>query len=64
MHSKNEGEASNMQTKLNELIESIKVWLKTGEINPDILAEEFVFSSPYWKRANRKEFLEKFLDPT
>ena len=33
-------------------------------MNPDVLSDDFVFSSPFWQQANKKTFLDKFLDPT
>lgn len=34
---------------LNELLDSVESWLVTGDLNPDILAPDFHFSSPFWR---------------
>ena len=47
---------------LDELLDSVEHWLVTGELNLDILAPDFHFSSPFWKQANREEFLAQFND--
>ncbi|MBX9705231.1 MAG: hypothetical protein K5Q00_03165 [Gammaproteobacteria bacterium] len=52
-----------MKFKIDELMAAIEKWLLTGEINPGILAEEFTFTSPFWKQADRQAFIDKFLDP-
>ena len=53
-----------MAYTLDDHIDHIKNWLKTGELNPDMLSDNFTFSSPFWREANRSAFIEKFLDPT
>jgi hypothetical protein len=45
---------------IEKLIEEITTWLKTGEIDPAILADEFKFISPFWLGNNKTEFLNKF----
>jgi len=49
---------------VDQIIDAIKKWLVTGELNTDILADDFEFSSPFWKKANRLEFIKQFGDPT
>lgn len=51
-------------TTLAKIVEDIETWLTTGNINPEILAENFKFFSPFWEGNNKAEFLDKFLDPT
>lgn len=53
-----------MEFTIQEVMDLTETWLVTGDLNPEMLAKEFKFSSPYWSEgANRGEFLEKFLDP-
>lgn len=49
---------------VEEIINLTETWLVTGDVNPDMLAEDFQFISPFWKGNNKAEFLNKFLDPT
>ena len=49
---------------MEEMIQKICTWLTTGKIDPAILADNFMFSSPYWEGNNKAEFLAKFEDPT
>ncbi|WP_150467419.1 hypothetical protein [Francisella sp. SYW-9] len=53
-----------MKNTTRELARAIEKWLIKGTLNPNILSENFKFSSPFWKHANREEFLNKFLDPS
>ncbi len=48
---------------LTEIAQKIELWLTTGAISADILADNFRFISPFWQGNNKTEFLEKFLDP-
>ncbi|WP_192484107.1 MULTISPECIES: hypothetical protein [Cysteiniphilum] len=52
-----------MKYTILELSQLIEEWLTKGKLNPDILADDFMFSSPFWKQADKAEFLSKFLDP-
>ncbi len=47
---------------LTEIAQKIELWLTTGAISADILADNFRFISPFWQGNNKTEFLEKFLD--
>lgn len=49
---------------INEMMNLVETWLLTGELNPNILAENFRFTSPFWQGANKSEFLAQFGDPT
>jgi hypothetical protein len=46
------------------LMDAVEKWLVKGDLNPDILASDFTFVSPFWKHADRQSFIDKFLDPT
>ncbi|MEQ1790505.1 MAG: hypothetical protein ABL857_08685, partial [Rickettsiales bacterium] len=39
-------------------------WLITGNLNAEILADNFHFISPFWQSNGKDEFLAKFFDPT
>lgn len=45
------------------LMDFVETWLTTGDLNSEILSDSFTFSSPFWNKANKNEFLSKFLDP-
>lgn len=53
-----------MRFTIKELGNAIEKWLIEGELNPNVLSDDFTFSSPFWKKADREGFLNKFLDPT
>lgn len=53
-----------MRFTIEEIIRLTETWLVKGDLNPDILAENFQFISPFWKGNNKSEFIDKFLDPT
>jgi hypothetical protein len=53
-----------MHFTIEELIDLTETWLVKGDLNPDMLGENFQFISPFWKGNNKAEFLSKFLDPT
>ena len=57
-------EEKRMNDNIDSLIHAVQTWLVTGSISPDILADDFIFSSPFWKEASKSAFLDKFLDPT
>lgn len=54
----------NNKYRLEEIISCVETWLVKGDINDDILADNFKFISPFWKGNDKAEFLDKFLDPT
>ena len=53
-----------MPFTVEEIINLTEVWLVKGDLNPDMLADNFQFISPFWKGNNKAEFVAKFLDPT
>ncbi len=53
-----------MNFTVEELLHHTETWLITGKLNPAILADDFQFTSPFWKGRNKAQFVEKFLDPT
>lgn len=53
-----------MQFTIEEIINLTETWLIKGDLNTDMIAENFQFISPFWKGNNKAEFLSKFLDPT
>lgn len=53
-----------MHCTIEEIIDLTETWLIKGDLNPDMLAENFQFISPFWKGNNKAEFIDKFLDPT
>lgn len=52
-----------MTDNIDRLMEAIETWLMSGGLDPDILSDDFVFSSLFWQQADKKAFLNKFLDP-
>ena len=53
-----------MHFTVEEIIVLTETWLIKRDLNPDMLAENFQFISPFWKGNNKAEFIDKFLDPT
>jgi CRISPR/Cas system Type II protein with McrA/HNH and RuvC-like nuclease domain len=53
-----------MSYDIEFLMNSIEKWLTDGSLNQGILSNDFTFTSPFWKHADKNGFLEKFLDPT
>tara|TARA_R110000868_G_scaffold84822_7_gene239010 strand:- start:1189 stop:1566 length:378 start_codon:yes stop_codon:yes gene_type:complete len=53
-----------MQYDINDLMTHVQAWLTTGVLVPTILSDDFLFTSPYWKQANKVDFVSKFLDAT
>ena len=49
---------------IEEIINLTEKWLVKGDLNPDMLADNFQFKSPFWKGNNKAEFVAKFLDTT
>ena len=43
----------------NNIANSIKQWLISGELDPEILSEDFLFRSPFWKQANKNKFIKE-----
>jgi hypothetical protein len=48
---------------IEEMMTLVEVWLVTGALNPDTLADNFQFNSPFWRDANRAEFIAQFGNP-
>ena len=55
--------SQNKKFTLDELLNSVETWIVTGKLDPDILAPDFHFSSPFWQNTNREQFLAQFADP-
>ena len=53
-----------MKASIYQLADKIEIWLTTGIIEENILKNDFYFSSPYWKNANKDDFLQTFKDPS
>jgi len=49
---------------IEDIIGFVEEWLTTGNLNTDLLADNFTFNSPFWKNASKAEFISKFQDPT
>lgn len=49
---------------IDQLIDYTEKWLVTGDLNKNILADDFRFISPFWESNDKNAFLAKFLDPT
>jgi len=58
-----QNELTHKKFTIDEITNLIETWLVSGELNPVILSEKFQFTSPFWKGANRAEFLAQFGDP-
>lgn len=54
----------NQKFKLERIIDLVETWLITGDLNTEMLADDFCFISPFWKGNSKHEFIEKFKDPT
>ena len=48
---------------VNQIIDYVEKWVVTGELNVEMLADNFHFISPFWQSNDKNIFLEKFLDP-
>ncbi len=46
----------------NDMANKIKHWLISGKLDPEILSEDFLFQSPFWKQANKNEFVKEFIE--
>lgn len=51
------------QFTADEILNFVETWLITGELNTTMLADNFQFTSPFWKGANKSEFIKQFGDP-
>lgn len=40
----------------------IETWIIYGNLNPDIISEDFQFISPFWKSSNKEQFVAKFFN--
>lgn len=49
---------------VNQIIDHVEKWVVTGELNAEMLADNFHFISPFWQSNDKNTFVEKFLDPT
>jgi hypothetical protein len=49
-----------MTWSIDAIVDIVTCWLVTGELNPDILGEQFVFNSPFWKNSTRAQFINTF----
>jgi hypothetical protein len=49
---------------MDEIIDYTEKWLTTGEVNEDMLSDDFHFISPFWESNDKNAFVSKFLDPT
>jgi hypothetical protein len=47
---------------INNVANSIKQWLTSGKLDPTILSADFLFQSPFWKQANKVEFIKEFIE--
>lgn len=45
---------------IDVIMDLVEHWLVTGQLNADILSEDFTFNSPFWKNSTRAQFIEKF----
>lgn len=45
-----------------QIMTAVETWLVTGEVEADMFAENFLFTSPFWQQANKAEFLKAFRD--
>lgn len=53
-----------MNNNVKVIVGAVNKWLTTGALEQDLIHKEFIFSSPFWKHAERQEFLDQFLDPS
>ena len=58
-----QNELTHQKFTIDEITNLIETWLVSGDLNPMILSEKFQFTSPFWKGANKTEFLAQFGDP-
>lgn len=48
---------------IEDLIGLVEKWLITGELEVDMLADNFKFVSPFWESNSKADFINKFKDP-
>jgi hypothetical protein len=48
---------------VSEIMNAIETWLVSGVLNQNIFSDNFQFTSPFWKGANKTEFMIQFGDP-
>lgn len=58
-----QNELTKQKFTIDEITNSIETWLVSGDLNKNILSENFQFTSPFWKEANKDEFLAQFGNP-
>ena len=58
-----QNESANQIYTIDEMMNCVEKWLLSGELNPAILSDKFQFTSPFWKGANKDEFLVQFGNP-
>lgn len=49
-----------MNFTLEEIIDLTETWLIKGDLNSNMLANNFQFISPFWKSNSREDFVNKF----
>lgn len=47
---------------IDQIMGDIENWLTTGNLNSEILSENFQFISPFWECSNKNQFTTKFLN--
>jgi len=57
-------ESTHQKFTTDQMMDLVETWLMSGELNPIILSEKFQFNSPFWKEANKTDFVAKFVDTT
>lgn len=58
----NEENMKNPTFLIDQIIDVIETWLVSGKLNSDVLSDDFQFSSPFWRDANKTEFIKQFGD--
>lgn len=49
---------------IDEIMNDVEIWLVTGKLNTKMLSDRFEFNSPFWKKANKSDFIKQFEDST
>ena len=47
---------------VEKIISLVETWVVTGNLNTDMLAQNFKFTSPFWESNDRAAFIDKFHD--
>lgn len=55
---------SSIQNVRDNTIQKTVVWFTTGQIDPNILANNFLFKSPYYKDKDKTAFINEFNNTT